>query len=60
LWEQLQPADIVELDFSLDADLASRLVEVARVKGVSCDELVHRFVSERLYEEEKREGILPS
>ncbi|MCC6959719.1 MAG: hypothetical protein IT301_07725 [Dehalococcoidia bacterium] len=43
---------------SLNADLAERLRVLARKKGVSYVALARTFVAERLYEEEKREGII--
>ena len=58
LWDTLEDADPLEIDFSLDPDLATRLYVLARAKGVPCVDLVLQFVAERLYEEEKREGII--
>lgn len=45
----------------LDADLLRRLKRLAEVKNKGYQTLLKEFLSERLYEEEKREGIiLPS
>ncbi len=41
-----------------DEDLLNRLKALARVKHKGYQTLMKEFVSERLYEEEKREGIL--
>lgn len=43
---------------SLNADLSERLRALALKKGVSYVSLARAFVAERLYEEEKREGII--
>jgi hypothetical protein len=42
----------------LDEDTVKRLKQLARKKGKSYQTLLKEFVSERLYEEEKREGVL--
>jgi hypothetical protein len=42
-----------------DDDVITRLKAVAKRKGKGYQSLLKEFVSERLYEEEKREGILP-
>jgi len=42
-----------------DADVLSRLRTVAQKKGKGYQTLLKEFVVERLYEEERREGILP-
>lgn len=41
-----------------DEDLLGRLKALARIKHKGYQTLMKEFVSERLYEEEKREGIL--
>lgn len=41
-----------------DEDLLERLRALARIKHKGYQTLMKEFVSERLYEEEKREGIL--
>ena len=43
-----------------DADTLARLKAVAEKKHKGYQTLLKEFVSERLYEEEKREGILPA
>lgn len=43
----------------LDADMEQRLKHVAALKKVPYQTLLKQFVGERLYEEEKRLGILP-
>lgn len=43
-----------------DADVVARLKVVAARKHKGYQTLLKEFVTERLYEEEKREGILPS
>jgi len=42
-----------------DEDLLCRLKVLARKKGKGYQTLLKEFVLERLYEEEKREGLLP-
>lgn len=42
----------------LDDDVLSRLKNVARKKNKGYQTLLKEFVVERLYEEEKREGVL--
>ncbi len=42
-----------------DADTLSRLKALAKTKHKGYQTLLKEFVAERLYEEEKREGILP-
>jgi hypothetical protein len=42
-----------------DADTVARLKALARRRGKRYQTLLKEFVSERLYEEEKREGIIP-
>lgn len=43
-----------------DEDILARLKAVAARKGKGYQSLVKEFVAERLYDEEKREGILSS
>ncbi len=43
-----------------DADTTRRLKALAAVKGTKYQTLLKQFVVERLYEEEKREGIVGS
>lgn len=42
----------------MEEDLVNRLRTLAAVKGIGYQTLLRQFVSERVYEEEKREGIL--
>ena len=42
----------------MEEDLVNRLRVLAAVKGIGYQTLLRQFVSERVYEEEKREGIL--
>ncbi len=44
----------------LDRDVLGRLKALARKKRKPYPQLLKEFVTERLYEEEKREGIIPS
>ncbi len=66
LWDQMEPADDgltpfgpMGVQLELDADTAERLRDLGERKGISYIRLAQRFVSERLYEEELREGIVP-
>lgn len=43
-----------------DADTLARLKAVAKTKHKGYQTLLKEFVAERLYEEEKREGIIPA
>lgn len=43
---------------SLDEETLRRLLELSLMKQVAPRELILRFITERLYEEEKRAGIL--
>lgn len=58
--DELPPSRPRSLTVRLDADQRRRLETVARKKGVQADALLQRFVTERLYEEEKREGLVKS
>jgi hypothetical protein len=42
----------------MEDDLVNRLKALAAVKGVGYQTLLRQFVAERVYEEEKREGII--
>lgn len=42
----------------MENDLMNRLRALAAVKGVGYQTLLRQFVADRVYEEEKREGIL--
>jgi len=46
------------LSVRFDLDTLNRLRIVAKKKGVGYQTLLKQFVNERLYEEEKREGLL--
>lgn len=52
------PGTPMGVSLSLSAELAGRLRALASKKGVSYLALARAFVAERLYEEEKREGII--
>lgn len=43
-----------------DEDVVARLKALAKKKHTGYQTLLKQFVAERLYEEEKREGIIPS
>ena len=51
-----QPAPI---SLRLEADTVRRLRALAAKKGTKYQTLLKTFVQERLYEEEKREGLVP-
>lgn len=42
----------------MEDDLVSRLKTLAAIKGIGYQTLLRQFVADRVYEEEKREGIL--
>ena len=42
----------------MEEDLVVRLKELAAIKGMGYQTLLRQFVADRVYEEEKREGIL--
>lgn len=42
----------------MEKDLVNRLRALAAVKGIGYQTLMRQFVADRVYEEEKREGIL--
>ena len=42
----------------MENDLVNRLKVLAAVKGIGYQTLLRQFVADRVYEEEKREGIL--
>lgn len=46
------------LTLDVEKDLANRLKALADAKGVEYQTLLRQFITERVYEEEKREGIL--
>ena len=60
--ETLPPARQTEasnfISVHIDRDVLKRLQKVAQKKQIDYQELLKGFVLERLYEEEKREGIL--
>jgi hypothetical protein len=53
-----QPKASFVTSLRLDADVETRLKHVAALKQVPYQTLLKQFVSERLYEEEKRMGVL--
>ena len=53
-----QPKATFVTSLRLDADVEARLKQVAALKQMPYQTLLKRFVDERLYEEEKRLGIL--
>ncbi len=59
--EELPPvrAPSRTISLRLSRDVEKRLKALARKKGKGYQTLLKEFVLERLYEEEKREGILP-
>ncbi|MBB6097762.1 hypothetical protein HNR42_001179 [Deinobacterium chartae] len=46
------------LHLHLEHDLWLRLERVAQLTGLSCQDLIKEYLLERLYEEEKRRGLL--
>ena len=46
------------ISLRMEDDLVNRLKALAVVKGVGYQTLLRQFVADRVYEEEKREGIL--
>lgn len=48
----------IPVSVRMEEDLVDRLRVLAAVKGIGYQTLLRQFVSERVYEEEKREGIL--
>ncbi len=48
------------ISIRVDARTLDRLKKLAKIRGVGYQSLLKDFVTERLYEEEKREGILPA
>ncbi|MGB3633796.1 MAG: CopG family antitoxin [Rubrobacteraceae bacterium] len=48
------------ISIRLDEDTLGRLKKLAEIKNKGYQTLLKEFVSERLYEEEKREGLVPS
>jgi hypothetical protein len=41
-----------------EVDLVIRLKELAAIKGTGYQALLRQFVADRVYEEEKREGVV--
>ncbi|MHB8573744.1 MAG: CopG family antitoxin [Dehalococcoidia bacterium] len=60
------PADVLlptrtrPISIRLNDDIVRRLKVVARKKGTGYQTLLKEFVIERLYEEERREGLIPA
>lgn len=46
------------ISLRMEDDLIDRLKALAAVKGIGYQTLMRQFVADRVYEEEKREGIL--
>jgi predicted DNA binding CopG/RHH family protein len=42
----------------MEEDLMARLKALAAIKGIGYQNLMRQFVADRVYEEEKREGVL--
>jgi predicted DNA binding CopG/RHH family protein len=42
----------------MEEDLVARLKALAAIKGIGYQTLLRQFVADRVYEEEKREGVL--
>ena len=58
-WAPLLPRSQNPLSIRFDRDTLTRLKALARKKHIGYQTLLKQFVIERLYEEERREGILP-
>ena len=59
-WAPLPPRSANPLSVRFDRDTLTRLKALARKKHIGYQTLLKQFVIERLYEEERREGILPA
>lgn len=73
-WDNAEPADESKLppprkqtiarprknpvSVRMEDDLVKRLKSLAAIKGVGYQTLLRQFVADRVYEEEKREGVL--
>jgi len=54
-----RPADATTaISLRLERDLKTRLVALAKAKGMAYQTLLKQFVAERVYEEEKRMGVV--
>ncbi|MDQ3458685.1 MAG: BrnA antitoxin family protein [Deinococcota bacterium] len=53
-----RPQGTVQISLKLERDTKGRLEAVAKAKGIPYQTLLKSFVTERLYEEEKRLNIL--
>lgn len=58
LLDELLPVRPRSISIGIDAEVYRRLRALASVKGRRYQTLLKEFVTERLYEEEKREGII--
>lgn len=58
LLEKMTPIPEGERPIRLNTDLSNRLEALAAAKGTGYHSLLEQFVAERVYEEEKREGML--
>ncbi len=52
------PVRSEQIAVRIESDILKRLKALAKKKGLGYQTLLKTFVAERLYEEEKREGIL--
>ena len=57
--ERPQPPRTRAISVRFDAHTIARLKNLADRRGIGYQTLLKEFVTERLYEEEKREGVLP-
>ena len=48
----------VPVSVRMEEDLVTRLKGLAAIKGIGYQTLLRQFVADRVYEEEKREGVL--
>lgn len=58
LLDELLPVRPRSISIRIDAEVYRRLRALAGIKGRHYQTLLKEFVTERLYEEEKREGIV--
>lgn len=56
--EEGKPPPLRPTSLRLDRHTTDRLRSLAKRKGLGYQTLLKQFISERLYEEEKREGVL--
>jgi hypothetical protein len=58
LLDEIVPARAASITIRLDGDVLRRLRRLAQHKGRRYQTLLKEFVTERLYEEEKRDGFV--